>query len=101
MEQLLDKCENNGSSGTHNNNDELRNNPLFKRTSKLFSDSDPDILDDRKIDQTISASKSLTLPLSRCDQEDHFRDRAFQIDSPTSPVAKEGVSEGHILSPPF
>lgn len=103
MERLLDKCDDD-TKETNNKNDELMNNPLFKRTSKLFSDSDPDILDDKKIDRRediyhgISASKSLTLPISPRDHEQHFRDRSIQIDSsPTSPVSKKN---GNLLFPP-
>ena len=101
MEHLLDKCDDGAKKDTHNKNDELMNNPIFKRTSKLYSDSDPDILDDKKMEQHdigISASRSLTLPISRQDHEQHFRDRSFQIDSsPTSPVSKKN---GHLLCPP-
>ena len=100
MEHLLDKCDD--KKDTNNKNDELMNNPLFKRTSKLFSDSDPDILDDKKSTDHghgISASKSLTLPISRSDHEQHFRDRSFQIDA--SPTLLSPKKNGQLLCPPM
>uniref|UniRef100_A0A7M5X7I7 Uncharacterized protein n=1 Tax=Clytia hemisphaerica TaxID=252671 RepID=A0A7M5X7I7_9CNID len=96
MEQLLDKCDGN----------ELLNNPIFKRTSKLFSESDPDILDDRKgqkmsgndIDDPDDRERSATLPVrNRQTKEEVFRPRSFQIESPASPVRP---LNGHFLAPP-
>ena len=96
MEEMLDKCEGN----------ELLNNPIFKRTSKLFSDSDPDILDDRKglnnsgndLDDPDDRERSATLPVrNKQTKEEMFRPRSFQIESPTSPVRP---LNGHFLAPP-
>lgn len=105
MEQLLDKCE--GDYGNNSNdNNALSNNPLFKRASKLFSESDPDILDDKKLHindedhNYMTTSKSSTLPLSRKQEETlSAEERAFQLGLQTSPVA--GGTNGRHLEPPF
>jgi len=70
---------------------ELHNNPLFRKT-KLSSDSDPDILDDKPKHQ----GRSLSLPVNQSGGE--FRQRTYQIHSPKSPVVNG--FHGDYLTPP-
>ena len=74
--------------------DELHNNPLFRKT-KLCSDSDPDILEDKPTGQG-NQGRSLSLPINQNGGE--FRQRTYEIHSPKSPILLNGFRGD--LTPP-